>query len=197
MQEESPFSGISACAWFCAVAVVTVGYGDLIPVTNLGRCITVLAMLIGIIVIALPITVVGSTFRTSYEEMKDESENKMHDRGEEVDLLMASVNAGESGYHAQQHCLGVMRPARLRDQIVVDSSAATTCTARALLPHCDSALEVLESDPAHPGYAQAGCTSKSSYLEASQGVNLSLGCTFPAGRLATLQVRSVRRCSIP
>jgi Ion channel len=68
-EDESPFSSITACAWFATVACATVGYGDLIPITPGGRIITSIAMLSGTLVIALPVTVVGSTFHNIYTSM--------------------------------------------------------------------------------------------------------------------------------
>lgn len=98
--------------------MVTVGYGDEIPVTNLGRCITVMAMLMGVIVIALPITVVGSTFGASYSEMKDEAECKSSCSLSEAALFM-SASSQNSGCHAQQGCHGLMRPTRVKDRISI------------------------------------------------------------------------------
>ena len=106
---------------FITVALVTVGYGDLIPMTNLGRCITVAAMLMGVIVIALPITVVGSTFRRAYSDMKDKAERANGSSSSEAALFMSAV-CQASGCHAQQGCRGVMRPTRVKDQIIVGRS---------------------------------------------------------------------------
>lgn len=114
LQEESPFSSMMACAWFCTVAVVTVGYGDMIPMTNLGRCITVTAMLMGVIVIALPITVVGSTFSATYSEMKDKAKRLNGSSSMEAAFFMSALSQTSGGF-AQQGCHGVRRPLRVKD----------------------------------------------------------------------------------
>jgi hypothetical protein len=187
VQEESPFSGIAACAWFCAVAVVTVGYGDLVPVSSLGRCITVMAMLLGIIVIALPITVVGSTFRSSYEEMKDEHQKRMSGAVKDIDLLISSVSPDDKRLHAQHHCLGISRPARIRDRIVIDGVAATKSSVKPLMLQ----LATCEKDPGSgmglPGSSQGESIPNHSPMDSPQQLGLTnLGAS---ARIALLQVR--------
>ena len=49
--------------------MTTVGYGDVVPTQPLGKVLGGLVMIFGIIVIALPITVIGSNFATIYEKM--------------------------------------------------------------------------------------------------------------------------------
>jgi hypothetical protein len=95
---------------------VTVGYGDLIPVTNFGRCITVIAMLLGVIVIAMPITVVGSTFNAAYSELRGGAAQKSSNSLAEAVLYMSSISH-ESACHAQGGCMGLMRPIRVKDRI--------------------------------------------------------------------------------
>ena len=48
----------------------TVGYGDLIPTSWLGRAITCVVMLSGIVVLALPIGIIGGNFAELYDEYK-------------------------------------------------------------------------------------------------------------------------------
>ena len=48
--------------------MTTVGYGDITPATTLGRLIAVFTMFSGIIIVALPITVIGANFEKQYEK---------------------------------------------------------------------------------------------------------------------------------
>lgn len=41
--------------------MTTVGYGDCYPSTTPGKLICIIAMLVGVLILALPITVVGAT----------------------------------------------------------------------------------------------------------------------------------------
>ena len=49
--------------------MATVGYGDYYPRSTLGYLLAGLSMMCGILVIALPITVIGSNFSAIYESL--------------------------------------------------------------------------------------------------------------------------------
>jgi len=67
---ESPFGSIPAAFWWCIVTMTTVGYGDTYPVELAGKCVAALAMISGILVLALPLTIIGTNFSAVYEERK-------------------------------------------------------------------------------------------------------------------------------
>ena len=47
--------------------MTTVGYGDLYPTTGPGYAITVVVMLFGLILTALPVAIIGGNFAVVYE----------------------------------------------------------------------------------------------------------------------------------
>ena len=54
--------------------MTTVGYGDMYPTNWYGKLLGVIVMMFGIIVIALPITVIGSNFTKEYRmSLEDEA----------------------------------------------------------------------------------------------------------------------------
>ncbi|KAK3264175.1 hypothetical protein CYMTET_27068 [Cymbomonas tetramitiformis] len=63
---QSPFESIPAAMPFVLQTMTTVGYGDLYPVTPFGKLLGAVVMLFGMLVIALPITVIGSNFSMVY-----------------------------------------------------------------------------------------------------------------------------------
>ncbi|MDA9097443.1 ion transporter [bacterium] len=65
--EQSPFDSIPTSFWWCLVTMTTVGYGDVVPTSGFGQFIGGIVMIFGIVVIALPITVIGSNFATIYK----------------------------------------------------------------------------------------------------------------------------------
>lgn len=83
---KSQFESIPAAAWFVLVskcyplisetlwlmillAITTVGYGEIIPRSFLGRLITVPLLLFGLLLVALPSFVLGREFAVVWEEM--------------------------------------------------------------------------------------------------------------------------------
>ena len=67
--ELSPFHSIPISFYWVVITTTTVGYGDFAPTTLLGRLIAVFASYIGIICVALPITIIGTNFTNEYERM--------------------------------------------------------------------------------------------------------------------------------
>ena len=61
---ESPYNAM----WCILVTSLTVGYGDLYPVTNLGRFISVFAAVLGIVLVALVVTAVANLARFNADE---------------------------------------------------------------------------------------------------------------------------------
>ncbi|TKR68214.1 hypothetical protein L596_024226 [Steinernema carpocapsae] len=58
----SQFHSIPAACWWCIVTMTTVGYGDLTPVTVPGKLVATGAIACGVLVLALPITIIVDNF---------------------------------------------------------------------------------------------------------------------------------------
>jgi voltage-gated potassium channel len=56
------FGSIPAAMWWSVVTLSTVGYGDVIPVTNLGKVIGAFTMMLGLVMLALPVGIIASAF---------------------------------------------------------------------------------------------------------------------------------------
>ena len=59
-------------AYYVAVTLTTVGYGDQIPTTIMGRAIGVVVMVLGSFYMAMPLAVIGSRFEEAYQEREKE-----------------------------------------------------------------------------------------------------------------------------
>mmetsp|Transcript_39752 Transcript_39752/g.78156 ORF Transcript_39752/g.78156 Transcript_39752/m.78156 type:complete len:567 (+) Transcript_39752:121-1821(+) len=68
-----PFQSIPECFYCVVITMTTVGYGDHKPGTALGQLVCSLAGLLGLLVIALPITILGTNFGEMYSSVSNSS----------------------------------------------------------------------------------------------------------------------------
>lgn len=66
----SPFQSIPGTFYFCIVSMATVGYGDIVPITPAGKLVASITSLVGILSLAVPITVVSTNFSVEYDKLK-------------------------------------------------------------------------------------------------------------------------------
>ncbi|MFG1185588.1 cyclic nucleotide-gated ion channel [Xanthobacter aminoxidans] len=60
--QPDKFGSIPLAMWWSITTLTTVGYGDVVPVTNLGRVIGGLTMISGLMMLALPIAIIAGSF---------------------------------------------------------------------------------------------------------------------------------------
>ena len=74
--QPEAFANIGDGLWWAIVAFTTVGYGDIYPVTPLGKILSSLISLVGIAMIALPTGIITSAFMSIMEKQKKEKDVK-------------------------------------------------------------------------------------------------------------------------
>lgn len=89
-QQQEGFSSIPRALWWAIVTLTTVGYGDVYPVTALGRVFAAIISLAGIGVVALPAGVFASAFS---DELREREIRKLKDRVEEVEQEVDELEA--------------------------------------------------------------------------------------------------------
>jgi len=67
---DNGFTSIPASMYWAIVTLTTVGYGDIAPVTALGRMIAGMAMITGYAIIAVPTGIIGSELINEYQVRK-------------------------------------------------------------------------------------------------------------------------------
>ncbi len=62
--QPDKFGSIPQAMWWSITTLTTVGYGDVIPTSEMGRLIGASTMVIGLLMLALPIAIISSSFAT-------------------------------------------------------------------------------------------------------------------------------------
>ena len=126
------FRTIPTTFWWAIVTMTTVGYGDAVPLTVPGKLVAGVTMISGIIVIALPISVLGNNFTKLMQQYSDES------------VIITQADIDGSGYVDAQEVarwLAAMRKeGKIRDERL---------TAEELIRRYDKGGKVRESAPPH------------------------------------------------
>lgn len=88
---DSEITSLENALWWCIATVTTVGYGDIVPVTKLGRAVAILYMGFGISIIAILLsTITNNYYKKKIEsfERKKEKEEFEFFRKEVMDKLL-------------------------------------------------------------------------------------------------------------
>ena len=69
--QENGFENIPKSIYWAVVTLTTVGYGDVVPVTTLGKTISVLIMMLGYAIIAVPTGIVSAEFTKNSKDKEN------------------------------------------------------------------------------------------------------------------------------
>jgi len=89
--QPTSFSSIPDAMWWAVVTLTTVGYGDVVPVTGLGRLLGGMVALVGVCVIAIPTGIIGAGFA---EELRRRNQAGVCPACGRSDPSAESANAG-------------------------------------------------------------------------------------------------------
>jgi len=107
-QQQASFASIPRSLWWAIATLTTVGYGDVYPVTPLGRIFASVIALIGIGVVALPAGVFASAFSDELRER-------------EIDSLKKKIQARGGGDKADGEQADAVNPEK--DMLAADTGA--------------------------------------------------------------------------
>lgn len=88
--ENSQMTTLLDALWWCVATVTTVGYGDVVPVTSIGRIVALVYMFFGISLLSTLLAVISNTF---YKKriLKEETEKKERDTNYLKNLVMSKL----------------------------------------------------------------------------------------------------------
>jgi voltage-gated potassium channel len=85
--QKNGFDNIPKSIYWAIVTLTTVGYGDVVPVTFLGKIIASVVMILGYGIIAVPTGIVTSSFMKTSKKVSTQSCRVCAKEGHDVDAL--------------------------------------------------------------------------------------------------------------
>jgi len=70
--EPETFSSFFDAVYWATVSLTTVGYGDIYPVTSIGRCVAMFSSIFGIAIVALPAGIISAGYMDELREKKEQ-----------------------------------------------------------------------------------------------------------------------------
>lgn len=109
--EDGTFASIPDTMWWAFVTMTTVGYGDLSPVTNLGRLLGVFCMFSGIVLMAICVIIIGGNFEQVQQAVQSEKLAKVQKERLEAQKAkeeIAKSNASKNSLRLSQRNSNVL-----------------------------------------------------------------------------------------
>lgn len=99
-EAESKFRSIPETIWWSVVTLTTTGYGDMIPLTDLGKAMASIIMLTGVAFFALPAGIITAGFLEEFRKNKNNNHTKCPHCGNDIE-----VEDSSHGDHKNPHNL--------------------------------------------------------------------------------------------
>ena len=109
------FSSIPAAMYWAVITMTTVGYGDMVPITTVGKLLGALIGILGLGMVALPAGILASGFNNALHRRRVMLEERVHDamedgvisdeEQEELDALVRRLNLNDVDARAIQFAI--------------------------------------------------------------------------------------------
>ena len=92
MQPEQ-FPNVISSLWWAICTLTTVGYGDVYPITHIGRFFASVISLVGIGIIAIPTGIIAAGFNQVISKKQDDEESNFTQKDKQTEKELLSQHA--------------------------------------------------------------------------------------------------------
>uniref|UniRef100_A0A0M3IHS1 BTB domain-containing protein n=2 Tax=Ascaris TaxID=6251 RepID=A0A0M3IHS1_ASCLU len=93
---DTRFTSIPAAFWYTIVTMTTLGYGDMVPATIMGKVVGGVCSLSGVLVIALPVPVIVSNFSRIYHQNQRADKRKAQKKARLARIRIVKNASGQA-----------------------------------------------------------------------------------------------------
>ncbi|VDM39696.1 unnamed protein product [Toxocara canis] len=152
---DTRFTSIPAAFWYTIVTMTTLGYGDMVPATIMGKVVGGVCSLSGVLVIALPVPVIVSNFSRIYHQNQRADKRKAQKKARLARIRIVKNASGQAlfskkkAHEARMHAFeqGVLSVDALKEEDIfeIQHHHLLQCLERA------TERELVETDVAFDG----------------------------------------------